>query len=1121
MRRPLSLTSWAILGLVVLALAYTGILVILALSFPSDGASLHLSSKGLVVGAVRADNPLQVGDIIVSVNRRPIDQGLQAPGAWRRFLLDTSSAGAVYGVMRDGQYLDLAIPWYPMTPLQLLTGLGFLSATGIVMILSAALIVLSRTRDPAAPVVALAFCFEGVNLVNNAWMVAGTGLAASTFWFYHPLDLLSFGLTFSAALHAMLVFPEPVALVRRFPRGPYVVHALNLLLAMAGSLVVGTSRMSTVRATAYSVFYPLAAFELVGAMGVLAYTYLHSHRPGVRNQIRWLLWGVVIGPLPWLLLDNLPGVLGRPPIVPLEITGLALIVIPVSFFFSVTRRGLMTVDVLIQRSMVFVTLVGMLSALYLLGMTLVEWLAQVILGGVNTRLVSFALLVLIALVASPLQRGLHELTERVFYRYWVHMEKLLDEIGGRLSTTLQLQTLGSLLTGEFPERMQVTQAALLLCRADGSLGPLRGDEPCFPADHPLVAEIQAHDTPLAAGESRYREGVLGELGAGGWELGLPLRSGGRLVGLYLLGPRKSGDLYSRQEVERLRGFCRQVAATLENARLYSEIERYTAGLQELVADRTGELAEANLQLASERDRLNVVLQNMADGLLVTDTAGGILLLNPPLEEMVRRPAGILLGQPAGTATGLPALTTLLAQAVERPGQVLAEDMAVEGGILRASASALRDGSAVITVLRDVTHEREVDRMKTEFVSTVSHELRTPLTSVLGFAKLIGRTVEKDLVPAVPAGDARGQRALRRLKENLDIIVSEGERLTRLINDVLDIAKMEAGKVEWHDQPFALDGVIAQAVENVRSLAVGKALPLNFWLPNDLPPLLADPDRVLQVMTNLLSNAIKFTDHGEVTVEARTLQPGEEADGWRAPEDGLGGVLIAVRDTGVGIPPEALPRLFQRFQQVGDTLRERPRGTGLGLAICREIVSHYGGTIWAKSEPGSGSTFSFTLPLVHSVAERLAIRQQPAPEEVEPAARAHPATVLVADDDGAIRELLRQTLGDAGYIVLEAADGAEAISRARQQQPDLLILDLKMPVLTGLDVTQVLKADGTTAHIPIVFLSAEDPRRSLSLGAAAQLTKPIEIEALLHTVAQLLASARTRAGAGLLNGTGGQ
>jgi DNA-binding response OmpR family regulator len=203
----------------------------------------------------------------------------------------------------------------------------------------------------------------------------------------------------------------------------------------------------------------------------------------------------------------------------------------------------------------------------------------------------------------------------------------------------------------------------------------------------------------------------------------------------------------------------------------------------------------------------------------------------------------------------------------------------------------------------------------------------------------------------------------------------------------------------------------------------------------------------------------------------------------------------------------MPRLFQRFQQVGDTLRNKPKGTGLGLAICREIVTHYGGTIWAESKLGVGSTFYFALPLVLSAPDLVVpvvseIRRRI--KGVLPASSERPELLLIVDDEPSIRSLLTQELGQAGYRTLEAANGAEALALARRYKPALILLDVMMPDISGFDVTRVLKADPATASIPILILSIiEDRQRGLTLGADAYLTKPVESDRLLNTIASLL------------------
>lgn len=242
--------------------------------------------------------------------------------------------------------------------------------------------------------------------------------------------------------------------------------------------------------------------------------------------------------------------------------------------------------------------------------------------------------------------------------------------------------------------------------------------------------------------------------------------------------------------------------------------------------------------------------------------------------------------------------------------------------------------------------RELDQLKSDFLSTVSHELRTPMTSVVGFAKLVRKKLDEVVSPKV-AGDDKAARAISQISGNMDIIVKESERLTLLINDVLDSAKLDAGKVEWQFSRQAPAQLIEQAVAVTAALADQQGVQLKQRASADLPDVRADSQRVQQVLINLISNAIKFAPGGEITVDA-------------VRQDGF--VLFSVADTGIGIAAEHLDKVFDKFRQISDTLTDKPQGTGLGLSICRQIVSQHGGRIWAESEPGRGSTFHFTLPL---------------------------------------------------------------------------------------------------------------------------------------------------------------
>ncbi|HOU12663.1 MAG TPA: response regulator [Anaerolineae bacterium] len=569
--------------------------------------------------------------------------------------------------------------------------------------------------------------------------------------------------------------------------------------------------------------------------------------------------------------------------------------------------------------------------------------------------------------------------------------------------------------------------------------------------------------------------------------------------------------------------------SVEIARLYAELKRYNQELEARVKARTAELRD-------ERNRLKIILQNIGDGLVVTDPAGKIVLVNPAFAQLVAQPASALVEQLLWHVLPVEDLQTLVLSSLAQPDRVLATNITWRSPAANASprfynalSSALleRESAAetpddppevlgAVTILHDITLEVEVDKMKTDFISTVSHELRTPLTSVVGFAKLIQKAFERDIAPLVPVEDKRAGRAAQRISDNLDIIVLESERLTRLINDVLDIAKIEAGKVEWHIDNIQIAQGVQSAVAAVSALAQDKGLRVEVDIEPELPLVSADPDRIVQVITNLLSNAIKFTDKGGIGVQVRRydlsaegvlLPPADFADKMRDLPAGPW-LMVSVKDSGIGIAPENFQKVFEKFQQVGDIMTGRPKGTGLGLTISKEIVEYHGGRIWVESELGQGSTFRFVLP-VHVTAPTLAplIEEARSRADEEQLPRPVGNRILVVDDEAAIRELLYQELTDAGYHVLQALDGVAALTIARQERPDLIILDLMMPGIGGFDVISALRSDADTAAIPVMILSVlEDREKGYRLGADAYLTKPLDMPDILATIAKLLARA---------------
>ncbi len=367
-----------------------------------------------------------------------------------------------------------------------------------------------------------------------------------------------------------------------------------------------------------------------------------------------------------------------------------------------------------------------------------------------------------------------------------------------------------------------------------------------------------------------------------------------------------------------------------------------------------------------------------------------------------------------------------------------------------------------------------NRAKSDFLAKMSHELRTPLNSIIGFSEVLEDGTFG------PLNDKQ-----RRYVTN---VLTSGRQLLQLINDILDLSKVEAGRMELALSEFDPAAALHEVRTIVAALAQQKHLVLEVEVSEALPRLTADQTKFKQILYNLLSNAIKFTpDGGRVRVTAG-LAPDGEAEG---------GLEIAVADTGIGLSPEDRERIFGEFEQIDTAYGRLQQGTGLGLALTRKLVELHGGRIRVESEPGHGSTFTFLLPLAAGTP-------LPAQPSVEAAAAAGPQgtgpLVLVVDDDRPAAELLAHYLTEAGYQVAQAATGDQALALARELRPAVITLDIVLRGGDGLAVLAQLKAAPETRDIPVVVVSITEGRElGLSMGAVDWFVKPVNRDTLVAAV----------------------
>jgi signal transduction histidine kinase len=540
---------------------------------------------------------------------------------------------------------------------------------------------------------------------------------------------------------------------------------------------------------------------------------------------------------------------------------------------------------------------------------------------------------------------------------------------------------------------------------------------------------------------------------------------------------------SRDEVGHLGRTMRSMAQEL--ARLFSNMESE-------VDKATGDLREHMVYLSA-------IIDNLADGLLVVSPSGAVSVLNPVMREFFDLGDKEYVG--FASADVFPVEVSELAHAIRTCEGVVqsAEIPLSQGRTGKAVGSSIMVSDPVrrclggVVLVRDITREKALDQLKTDFISTVSHELRTPMTSVLGFAKIIGKKLEHSVKPAL-AGHEDASRVVGQVQDNVGIIVTEAQRLTDLINDVLDIAKMEAGKILWRDTAVFVGDVVRQAVDSTRGLWLAKGIEVVLDVEADLPPVRGDHARLVQVLVNLISNAVKFSSRGPVTCRAHLDRET---------------VLISVADHGPGIPEESLTDIFDKFKQVGDTLTEKPSGTGLGLPISRQIVEHHGGRLRVETELGKGSIFSFSIPTLsvpldeEDQDEAICRELLPQPESAlllsgnsggEP-------LILVVDDDPILGRYFTELFEECGFRVQLAGNGEEAVVMARDMMPNLITMDLMMPDMDGRTAIRCLRHNPFTRHIPILVLSALS--EVMSAGGDVALTKPVDDERLLEIVRALL------------------
>jgi signal transduction histidine kinase/CheY-like chemotaxis protein len=644
----------------------------------------------------------------------------------------------------------------------------------------------------------------------------------------------------------------------------------------------------------------------------------------------------------------------------------------------------------------------------------------------------------------------------------------------------------------------------------------------------LHGEDVVHVDDLGA-SSGYQLGEPGlkalvDLGGTRSYLGVPLRKDGRLLG-HLGVYHQEVRPFTNKQIALLQNFAVQAVIAMENARLLGELRERTRDLAQSVEELNA-LREVGQAVSSSLDPRQVLSTILTRSVALAKVDAGVIFRYRRAErvfhlvesvgwdeEMVRRvrelhveEAGTAMGQAVATQSPvqLPdiaagpmtplrevslaggfhaALVVPLIGAERTLGALVLARRAVgdfpEETVRLMQTLASQSVLAIqnARLFREIAEKSEelalASQHKSQFLANMSHELRTPLNAIIGLTEMM-------VTNAGRFGTEMAAEPLRRVHR-------AGTHLLGIINQVLDLSKIEAGKLELAPESVNLAPLVDEVVGTARQLAEQNKNRLVVEAQENLGSLTVDPMRLRQILLNLLSNACKFTKEGEVALRVRKV------------DDGGNWVEIAIEDTGIGMSPEQQAKLFEEFTQVDASTGRRYGGTGLGLAITRRLARMMGGDVTVASAPGKGSVFTVRLPGSAVMAA------------AQPGETGRPAStdcILVIDDDATARELISDHLKAEGFSVETASGGLEGLRRARELRPIAITLDVVMPDLDGWSVLAALRQDSDLAEIPVIMVTiVDEQRRAVALGAAGYLTKPIDRERLHRLVGRFRSPAR--------------
>ncbi|MGD9091920.1 MAG: ATP-binding protein [Anaerolineales bacterium] len=918
-------------------LVFLGWSVSRGLAYPYDGIS-GLNTTGVIM---ELDSPgptsdiLKVGDDILYIDGKMIQEarplyGNKHPGDYVNLV-----------ILREGRIEEvtfrLAIPTLEERVSRfapLIVALVFWSiGVGI------------QAFKPASEGTGLYFLFfqmATILLISGASSYYGppwvTSLLGFLLWLIGPL-----------LVHFHLYFPQ-----RATFRGHRVLILLLYTIALIGGFPYLIWGPQIVQANSLFPQYLIAnriflAANFLLAVALLFYSYRHAVTAGVRGKIRIVVLGGAVSLLPLVTLAILPDALIEQPILPYGMLFLFLGILPLTYGYAIFRHRLIEVERHVNRGATFILVYSILGGFYLVLYVILENVLPEDIA--QTAIINTALVLILATVFVPLRSRVQRIVDSVFYGGWYDYRTAISQITQGLEQITELETLATTVSERLVRTIRLEEACVFLSDINGDFSILAVapkpvmDDRLHMSFVPLPRSSLSYLLKMggAVERSALRQTLTEiELSPEEYELlaseqvhlWVPVIGHGRIMGLLALGPKLGGDIFSGEDVDILRVVSRQMGPLIENVHLVTSLKRHASDLERRVAERTEELY-------AEKERVEAILGSVGEGVVVTNLDGNFITVNAAYEDQSGYREVELIGENAWDYYQGEDVENLM----EKIRDVLQVDRVWNGELIgirkngnsydvQLTVTPLRDEYNQIVGYvgsqRDVTHQKELDRLKDLFVSDVSHELRTPTTNIGLYLELL-----EDAPPA-------------KRKEYVDVLKEQSSLLMKLVDDILDLSRLTIGKEKGIEFTYVdLNMLTERVVTAHRPLAEVAGLALEFNPDINLLPVWGEQNQLARLVNNLVSNAIRYTEEGVVLI--RTTQA-----------DDL--IRLEVSDTGMGIDPEDEPHLFERFYRGKRVRQTRVHGTGLGLAIVKEIVDLHDSEIEVRSDIGRGSNFIINFPI---------------------------------------------------------------------------------------------------------------------------------------------------------------